>query len=204
MNSKELRSQILGHITRLECTYYDAWNYQTDTYRGILIGIGLALEDDYINERKTLDEVIAEYNKLGKEHMLDSTWFDFKLDYAYSDEIRYAPNKLVTIINKQNEFMTFVFETLYNKLEDGQGNKLLTIHQYDINNLMKNMFSDLGKLMDVFGCIMPDDVVKAFVIHFWDKDKLIQLADEEVDLTDIAYKFDELFGDMIGDKPTFD
>ena len=97
--------------------------------------------------------------------------------------------------------MTFVFETLYDKLEDDRGNKLLTIHQYDIHDLMKNMFFDLDKILDIFGCIMPDDVVKTFVIHFWDKDILIKRAEDELDLIDIAYKFDELFGDMIGDTP---
>ena len=94
INVKELREQILGHVTRMELMYYNDWNYQTDTYRGILLGIWSALEDDCVNNRKTLDEAINEYNKVGKETMLNSTWFDFKLDYAYLDDIKYAPNTL--------------------------------------------------------------------------------------------------------------
>lgn len=38
---------------------------------------------------------------------------------------------------------------------------------------------------------------------FLNKDILIKLVEYKVDLIDIAYKFDELFSDMIEDKPIF-
>ena len=50
----------------------------------------------------------------------------------------------------------------------------------------------------MFGEIYSGDISKVFAIHFWDTDAII-----DYDLDRIAFKFDELYGDSIGDRPTF-
>lgn len=205
INIEELRIQLLGHITRLECVYPQIWDiYCSDTNRNLLIGICIVLENDYVNNKKTLEEVIDTYNKLGSARFAPN-WFDFSLDYAYVDNLKYKFDVPDEMLNKQKEFMVVVSETLYNESENSKEAIYLTADQYMINKLIKDMFSDLERLMDVFGEIYVQDVLKTFIINFWDKDILIKRAEDDngLDLDCIAYKFDELFSSMIGDKPTF-
>ena len=53
----------------------------------------------------------------------------------------------------------------------------------------------------VFDEYTIDDVIKVFALNFWDMKVLVD-SDFET-LTEIAYKYDELYGEGIGDKPTF-
>lgn len=202
IDNKELNDQLLGHITRLQAVYPRIWDvYCTEVNRGLLIGICRALVDDYINNKKTIEEVIDTYNKLGGV-IFAPNWFDFSLDYAYVSNLKYKFDVPDEMLNKQKEFMAFVSETLYTESENSKEAIYLTADQYMINKLIKDMLSDLERLMNVFGAIYVQDVLKTFIINFWDKDILIKCAQDDngLDLDCIAYKFDELFGNMIGDN----
>lgn len=203
IDAKELNSQLLGHITRLQAVYPHIWDiYCAEVNIGFLIGMCKALVDDYINNKKTLEEVIDTYNKLGSA-IFAPNWFDFSLDYAYVATLEYKVDVTDEMLNKQKEFITLVSETLYNESENSKEATYLTADQYMINKLIRDMFSDLERLMDVFGEIYVQDVLKIFIINFWDKDILIKRAEDDngLDLDCIAYKFDELFGNMIGNNP---
>ena len=69
-----------------------------------------------------------------------------------------------------------------------------------IEELIKNMCIDLSTILKVFGEIYSGDVLKVFALHFWDIDTIV---DYDIRDTELAFKFDELFGDSVGDKPTF-
>ena len=203
IDDKELNDQLLGHITRLQAVYPNIWDvYCTEVNRGLLIGMCRALVDDYINNKKTLEEVIDTYNKLGSARFAPN-WFDFSLDHAYVANLKYKFDVPDEMLNKQKEFITFVSETLYTKSQNSKEVIYLTADQYMINKLIKDMLSDLERLMNVFGEIYVQDVLKTFIINFWDKDILIKCAQDDngLDLDCIAYKFDELFGNMISNNP---
>lgn len=205
IDAKKLNDQLLGHITRLQAVYPHIWDiYCAEVNRGFLIGMCEALVNDYVNNEKTLEEVIDTYNKLGSVKFAPN-WFDFSLDYAYVANLKYKFDVPDEMLNKQKEFIAFVSKTLYTESENSKEAIYLTADRYMINKLIKDMFSDLERLMDVFGEIYVQDVLKTFIINFWDKDILIKRAEDDngLDLDCIAYKFNELFGDMIGDKPTF-
>lgn len=99
--------------------------------------------------------------------------------------------------SKQTEFAHYVFQELYATLTNGNGEPYIEVYQFEIEELIKDMLFDLKTILDVFGEIYSDDISKVFAIHFWDTDAI---TDYDVDR--IAFKFDELYGDSIGDKPT--
>ena len=102
--------------------------------------------------------------------------------------------------DKQKEFATLIFQKIYGKLNDEDGNPYVEVYQYEIEELVKNMCIDLNTILKVFGDIHSGDVAKVFALHFWDTDAIV---DYDIEDTELAFKFDELFGDSIGDKPTF-
>jgi hypothetical protein len=101
------------------------------------------------------------------------------------------------MVDKQTEFATFVFQEIYGKLTDEDGQPYVQVYQFEIEELIKDMLFDLNTILSVFGGIYSDDVSKLFAIHFWDTDAIAN-----IDVDHIAFKFDELYGDSIGDKPT--
>ena len=66
---------------------------------------------------------------------------------------------------------------------------------------MKEMYCNLSIILKVYDEYTIDDVIKIFTINFWETKRIIDCDFET--LTEIAYKIDELYGDSIGDKPTF-
>lgn len=100
--------------------------------------------------------------------------------------------------DKQTEFAIYMFQEIYGTLTDENGEPYVEVYQFEIEELIKGMFFDLKTILDVFGEIYSGDILKVFAIHFWDTDAII-----DYDLDRIAFKFDELYGDSIGDRPTF-
>ena len=96
-------------------------------------------------------------------------------------------------MDKQKEFATFLFQNIYNTLLDEDGKPFVEVYQYEIEELVKDMFRDLNTLVDVFGGVCESDITKVFALHFWDTDAII-----DKDLDGMALKFDELYGDGIG------
>lgn len=99
---------------------------------------------------------------------------------------------------KRMEFANYVFQEIYGALTNGSGEPYVEVYQFEIEELIKDMLFDLNTILNVFGEIYSDDISKVFAIHFWDTDAI---TDYDVDR--IAFKFDELYGDSIGDRPTF-
>lgn len=102
--------------------------------------------------------------------------------------------------DKEKEFATLIFQKIYGTLNDEDGKPYVEVYQYEIEELVKNMRNDLSIILKVFGEIYSGDVAKVFALNFWDTDKIV---DYDVEDTELAFKFDELYGDNIGDKPTF-
>jgi len=100
--------------------------------------------------------------------------------------------------DKQTEFATYMFQEIYGKLTDEDGQPYVQVYQFEIEELIKDMIFDLKTILDVFGEIYSGDISKVFAIHFWDTDAII-----DYDVDRIAFKFDELYGDSIGGKTTF-
>lgn len=96
-------------------------------------------------------------------------------------------------MDRQKEFATFLFQNIYNTLLDEDGKPFVEVYQYEIEELIKDMFRDLNTLVDVFGGVCESDIAKVFALHFWDTAAII-----DKDLDDIALKFNELYGDGIG------
>ena len=99
---------------------------------------------------------------------------------------------------KRMEFANYVFQEVYGTLTNGNGEHYVEVYQFEIEELIKDMLFDLNTILNVFGEIYSDDISKVFAIHFWDTDAI---TDYDVDR--IAFKFDELYGGSIGDRPTF-
>lgn len=95
-------------------------------------------------------------------------------------------------MDKQKEFANFLFQNVYNTLLDEEGKPFVEVYQYEIEELVKDMFCDLNTLMDVFGEVYESDISKVFALHFWDTDAII-----DKDLDDISLKFNELYEDWI-------
>ena len=100
--------------------------------------------------------------------------------------------------DKRIEFATYMFQEIYGTLIGENGEPYVEVYQFKIEELIKDMLFDLKTILDVFGEIYSGDISKVFAIHFWDADAII-----DYDLDRIAFKFDELYGDSIGDRPTF-
>lgn len=100
--------------------------------------------------------------------------------------------------DKQKEFAAYMFQEIYGTLTDENGESYIEVYQFEVEELIKDMLFDLNTILIAFGEIYLGDIVRVFVIHFWDTDAIINY-----DLDDVAYKFDELYGDSIGNKPTF-
>lgn len=96
-------------------------------------------------------------------------------------------------MDRQKEFATFLFQNIYNTLLDEDGKPFVEVYQYEIEELIKDMFRDLNTLVDVFGGVCESDIAKVVALHFWDTAAII-----DKDLDDIALKFNELYGDGIG------
>lgn len=99
---------------------------------------------------------------------------------------------------KQKELAEFMFLNLYNNIVDENGQSYTDVYSYEIEELVKDMCNDLHILCDVFGEYTADDVEKIFALHYWDTLDVVNCDT----LRDIAIKFDELYGDSIGDTPT--
>lgn len=96
------------------------------------------------------------------------------------------------MIDKQTEFATYMFQEIYGKLTDEDGQPYVEVYQFEIEELIKDMLFDLNTILNVFGEIYSDDISKVFAIHFWGTESIINY-----DVDNIAFKFDELFGDNI-------
>lgn len=94
--------------------------------------------------------------------------------------------------DKQTEFATYMFQEIYGTLTDENGEPYVEVYQFEIEELIKDMLFDLNTILNVFREYCISDVSKVFAIHFWDTDKIINY-----DVDDIAFKFDELYGDNI-------
>ena len=99
---------------------------------------------------------------------------------------------------KRIEFATYMFQEIYGALTNGNGEPYIEVYQFEVEELIKDMLFDLNTILNVFGEIYSDDISKVFAIHFWDTDAI---TDYDVDR--IVFKFDELYGDSIGDRTTF-
>lgn len=102
------------------------------------------------------------------------------------------------MIDKREEFATYMFQEIYGTLTNENGEPYVEVYSFEIEELIKDMLFDLKTILDVFGEIYSGDISKVFAIHFWNTDAII-----DYDLDCIAFKFDELYGDSIGDRPTF-
>lgn len=100
--------------------------------------------------------------------------------------------------DKQTEFATYMFQEIYDTLTDENGEPYIEVYQFEVEELMKDMLFDLNTICNVFGEVYSGDISKVFAIHFWDTDAIV-----DYDLDRIALKFDELYGDSIGDRYTF-
>lgn len=100
--------------------------------------------------------------------------------------------------DKQTEFATYMFQEIYDTLTDENDKPYVEVYKFEIEELIKDMLFDLKTILNVFGEIHSNDISKVFAIHFWDTDAIT-----DYDLDRIALKFDELYGDSIGDKYTF-
>lgn len=94
--------------------------------------------------------------------------------------------------DKQTEFATYMFQKIYGTLIDEYNQPYIEVYQYEVEELIKDMLFDLNTILNVFREYCISDVSKIFAIHFWDTDKIINC-----DVDDIAFKFDELYGDNI-------
>lgn len=94
---------------------------------------------------------------------------------------------------KTENFATFMFQELYDNVTDENNKPYIEVYQYEIEELIKDMFRDLNTLVDVLGGVCESDIAKVFALHFWDTNAII-----DKDLDDIALKFNELYGDGIG------
>lgn len=94
--------------------------------------------------------------------------------------------------DKQTEFATYMFQEIYGTLIDEYNQPYIEVYQYEVEELIKDMLFDLNTILNVFREYCISDVSKVFAIHFWDTDKIINY-----DIDDMAFKFDELFGDSI-------
>lgn len=99
---------------------------------------------------------------------------------------------------KRIEFANYMFQEIYGTLTGENGKPYAEVYQFEIEELIKDMLFDLKTILNVFGEIHSDDISKVFAIHFWDTDAII-----DYDLDRIAFTFDELYGDSIGDRYTF-
>ena len=102
------------------------------------------------------------------------------------------------MVDKQTEFATYMFQEIYGTLTDENGKPYVENYQFEIEELIKDMLFDLSTVLNIFGEIYSDDISKVFAIHFWDTDAI---TNYKIDC--IAFKFDELYGDSIGNRPTF-
>lgn len=100
--------------------------------------------------------------------------------------------------DKQTEFATYMFQEIYGTLTDEYGVPYIEVYQFEVEELIKDMLFDLKTILNVFGEVYSGDISKVFAIHFWDTDAITNY-----DLDCIAFKFDELYGDSIGDRYTF-
>ena len=94
--------------------------------------------------------------------------------------------------DKQTEFATYMFQEIYGKLTDEDGQPYVQVYQFEIEELIKDMLFDLNTILNVFREFYVSDISKIFAIHFWDTESIINY-----DVDNIAFKFDELFGDNI-------
>lgn len=116
-----------------------------------------------------------------------------------------SPNILVGISSvlwrKENEFATFMFQRLYGNLNDDGGIPYIKKYEQEVKELMDNMYIGLSTILMVYNEYYIDDVIKVFISNFWEMRRIVEC--DYGTLTEIAYRYDELYGASIGDKPTF-
>ena len=94
--------------------------------------------------------------------------------------------------DKQTEFATYMFQEIYGKLTDEDGQPYVRVYQFEVEELIKDMLFDLNTILNVFREFYVSDISKIFAIHFWDTESITNY-----NIDNIAFKFDELFGDNI-------
>jgi hypothetical protein len=94
--------------------------------------------------------------------------------------------------DKRTEFASYMFQEIYGTLTDENGEPYVEVYQFEIEELIKDMLFDLNTILNVFREYYVSDISKIFAIHFWGTEAI---ANYDVD--NIAFKFDELFGDSI-------
>lgn len=56
-------------------------------------------------------------------------------------------------MDKQKEFATFLFQNLYDTLLDENGVPYVEVYQYEIEELVKDIFRDLNTLVDTYNIV---------------------------------------------------
>ena len=125
-----------------------------------------------------------------KHHCLK--WLKCSANLGCSYYEAHQDNEVNIKIDKQKEFATYMFQKIYGALVDENGEPYIEIYQYEVAELIIDMVLDLNTILNIFREYSINDISKIFAIHFWDTDAIVN---HNVD--DIAFKFDELYGDSI-------
>lgn len=56
-------------------------------------------------------------------------------------------------MDKQKEFANFLFQNVYNTLLDEEGKPFVEVYQYEIEELVKDIFRDLNTLVDTYNIV---------------------------------------------------
>ena len=94
--------------------------------------------------------------------------------------------------NNQKEFANFIFQELYNDINDEYGIPYVEVYQYEIEELIKNMWVDLKSILLIFGEITAFDISRVFVLHFWDRELVTNRSIDNIN--NISHKFANLYG----------
>ena len=98
---------------------------------------------------------------------------------------------------KEIKFFDFVFESFIGSDTDEYGKKYSDVYIYELKELIDSLQNDLTSLLNIYNEYTRSDVEKLFAINFYGIAGRIEDTDL---LPEIAIRFDELYGDQIGDK----
>lgn len=166
------RTELIKHVTQrayeYEVTADNTPAYNTDSVHG------RPLENE---EKKQLNELIAEVNKHGFEHVIEEvayTWFNRFIALRYMEVNNYLPQKVRVFTNENNEFKPElltdaihieldgldkqkVFDLIdHNNQEDLYKYLLLTLCN-DMNQYLPDMFASIS---DYKSLLMPNNLLR--------------------------------------------
>ena len=96
------------------------------------------------------------------------------------------------MIDKQETFANYMFQEIYGTLRDENNQLYSEVYQFEVEELIKDMLFDLTTILRTFRKISIGDISKVFAIHFWDTEAIANY-----NIADVAFKFSELYGDLI-------